>query len=236
MTTTVTSSSERILIGTLLTLTFVSGLIDAASVLALGHVFTANMTGNVVFLGFAFAGVPDFSVMRSGLALAAALVGGVLAGSLDTRISWRNRPIWLAVSSLIETILIGGAALAAWMSSASFKNEIRICTMIVLTAIAMGLRNGTFRKLRVPDLTTTVLTLTIAGLAFESRLAGGSDSRWKLRVAAILAMFGGAFLGVLLIHYSLTLLFFVAALLTALTALLHLSREETAHEASLNHN
>ena len=33
--------------------TVTTGLIDAISYLALGHVFTANMTGNVVFLAFA---------------------------------------------------------------------------------------------------------------------------------------------------------------------------------------
>ena len=38
----------------LLGLTVVTGLIDAFSYLALGHVFVANMTGNVVFLAFAW--------------------------------------------------------------------------------------------------------------------------------------------------------------------------------------
>ena len=49
--------------------TTVTGLIDAISYLALGHVFTANMTGNVVFLAFAVAGVPGLSLMRSLTAL-----------------------------------------------------------------------------------------------------------------------------------------------------------------------
>ena len=40
----------------LLALTLVTGLVDAASYVNLGHVFVANMTGNVVFLGFAIAG------------------------------------------------------------------------------------------------------------------------------------------------------------------------------------
>ena len=37
----------------LLAMTAISGIVDAVSFIALGHVFTANMTGNVVFLGFA---------------------------------------------------------------------------------------------------------------------------------------------------------------------------------------
>ena len=50
------SSPERALPAVLVGLTAVTGLVDAVSYLALGHVFTANMTGNVVFLGFALAG------------------------------------------------------------------------------------------------------------------------------------------------------------------------------------
>src|SRR2546430_7387323 len=40
----------------LLVLTFTTGLVDAVSYLGLGRVFTANMTGNIVFLGFGIAG------------------------------------------------------------------------------------------------------------------------------------------------------------------------------------
>ncbi len=60
-----------------------------------------------------------------------------------------------------------------------------------------GLQNGTARKLAVPDLTTTVLTQTIAGAAFESRLGGGSDSRIGRRGLAAVAMFLGALIGAL---------------------------------------
>ena len=49
----------------LLALTLVTGLIDAFSYLVLGHVFVANMTGNVVFLAFALAGAPGFSIAAS---------------------------------------------------------------------------------------------------------------------------------------------------------------------------
>lgn len=60
---------------------------------------------------------------------------------------------------------------------------------IVLTGLAMGVRSATVRKLAVPDLTTTVLTLTITGLAADSSLAGGSNPGWLRRGA------GGAALG-----------------------------------------
>jgi uncharacterized membrane protein YoaK (UPF0700 family) len=62
-------------------LTFVTDLVDAGSFLAMGHVFTANITGNIVFLGFALGGVPGLSIGRSATALGFALVGGFLAES-----------------------------------------------------------------------------------------------------------------------------------------------------------
>src|SRR5260370_9937524 len=71
----------------LLVLTAVTGLVDAVSYLKLGHVFVANMTGNVVFLGFAVADAEDFSIPASLLAIAAfmagALVGGRIGSSAD---------------------------------------------------------------------------------------------------------------------------------------------------------
>jgi uncharacterized membrane protein YoaK (UPF0700 family) len=74
-----------------------------------------------------------------------------------------------------------------------------------LTALAMGLRNATVRRIALPDLTTTVLTLTITGVAADSSLAGGSDPRWQRRVMSILLMFAGAVVGALLLRHSLAL-------------------------------
>ena len=59
--------SERLTVISLLLLTFATGIVDAVSVLALGHVFVANMTGNVIFLGFWF-------VPHSGVDMTAAVV------------------------------------------------------------------------------------------------------------------------------------------------------------------
>jgi uncharacterized membrane protein YoaK (UPF0700 family) len=64
----------------LLTLTIVTGIIDAVSILSLGHVFVANMTGNLVFTGFAAAGAPGFSPAAVAAALAG-FIAGALGGS-----------------------------------------------------------------------------------------------------------------------------------------------------------
>lgn len=71
------SALDRGLPAMLLVLTAVTGVVDAVSYLALGHVFTANMTGNIAFLGFGIAGVPDVSVTRSALAPAAFFAGAL---------------------------------------------------------------------------------------------------------------------------------------------------------------
>ena len=71
-------AADRVLPALLLALTVVTGFVDAVSYLALGHVFTANMTGNVVFLAFAIATAPGLSIGRSGAALGAFVIGAII--------------------------------------------------------------------------------------------------------------------------------------------------------------
>lgn len=71
--------------GLLLILTAVTGVVDAVSILALGRVFVANMTGNVVFAGFAIVGAPGFSLSASLFALAGFLAGATLGGAIISR-------------------------------------------------------------------------------------------------------------------------------------------------------
>ena len=63
----------------------------------------------------------------------------------------------------------------------------------------MGVQNATVQRLAVPELTTTVLTRTLTGLASESRLAGGPGSKAGRRLIAIAAMLLGALTGALLV-------------------------------------
>src|SRR2546426_484492 len=169
----------------LLLLTVTTGLIDAVSVLGLGRVFTANMTGNVVFLGFALARVPGFSLVRSLAALAAFLAGAVIGGRLAIRLEG-SRGRWLATVAAVESSLLFAAALTAIGYDGEHLAPVaRLYSLIGLTAVAMGLRNATVRRLAVPDLTTTVLTLTLAGLGADSSLAGGSNPRFARRVRSV---------------------------------------------------
>ena len=92
--------------------------------------------------------------------------------------------------------LATGTALIAGANTSSFASYL----LIASTALAMGLRNAVVRKLAVPDLTTTVLTMTITGLAADSWLAGGTSPREGRRMLAILIMTGGALVGTLLLR------------------------------------
>src|SRR5260221_4489831 len=96
----------------LLGLTVLTGMVDAISYLRLGHVFVANMTGNVVFLGFAAAGVQDFSIPSSLLAVAAFLVVAYLGG-LFGRSQRGHRGYLFWVATLLETVLAGAAPILA---------------------------------------------------------------------------------------------------------------------------
>ncbi|MFE2584254.1 YoaK family protein [Streptomyces sp. NPDC059378] len=184
------------LLPALMTVTAVSGLIDAVSYLGLGHVFTANMTGNVVIIGFAAVGVPGFSVLGSLVSLAAFLVGAGIAGRLETAMRHRTPPSRLRRVLMLETVLLAVATAVAFAAGHA------VHALIALIALAMGLRNGTVRKLAVPDMTTTVLTLTLTGLASDSTWAGGANPRAGRRLASVLAMLAGALGGAVLVQHT----------------------------------
>jgi uncharacterized membrane protein YoaK (UPF0700 family) len=171
----------------------VTGLVDATSYLKLGHVFVANMTGNVVFLGFGIAGAGGISVWASLTALGSFLLGGVGGGRIGARWS-RDRGRHVTVTTAVELLLVGAGLVVAAFSPHGLGTSSRFA-MIVLLAVAMGVQNATARKLAIPDLTTTVLTMTLTGVAADSALAGGHGSRLARRGLSIAAMLLGALIG-----------------------------------------
>jgi uncharacterized membrane protein YoaK (UPF0700 family) len=184
----------------LYTLTVTTGLIDAVSVLGLGRVFTANMTGNIVFMGFAVGGAPGFSIPRCFAAVASFLLGAAIAGRLGKSMENAPRRRWLSIIAGIEAgLFFVSALIAAGYDIKNLEPAVHLYAMIVMTGIAMGLRNATVRRLSVADLTTTVLTLTLTGIAADSSFAGGANPRWGRRATAVVLMFLGAALGAALV-------------------------------------
>jgi uncharacterized membrane protein YoaK (UPF0700 family) len=202
---------------TLLALTFTTGLVDAVSYLGLGHVFTANMTGNIVLLGFGIAGAGGLPVLAPLVSLGAFLAGAAAGGVFGSRVAARQ-PRNLSGALMIEASLIAIAAVLAAALDVR-TGSLSGYAVIALLALAMGVRNATVRRIGVADMTTTVLTMTLTGLAAESPMAGGSGAGSTRRVAAVLTMLAGALAGALLLRTSLFLPLALAAALALLSGL-----------------
>jgi uncharacterized membrane protein YoaK (UPF0700 family) len=202
------------LVPMMVALTFLTGLVDAASYLKLGHVFVANMTGNVVFLGFALAGAGGLSIAASLLALGSFLLGALAGGWLGAQNS-SHRGRLLRAANVTQALLILLALLMALLASEPLQEGVRYA-LIVLLALAMGVQNAAALRLAVPELTTTVLTRTLTGLASESSLVGGAGSRLGRRSVAVAAMLLGALSGGLLVlHVSVAATLAVALVVAA---------------------
>lgn len=187
----------------LLLLSVTTGLVDAISVLGLGKVFTANMTGNVVFLGFAASGAPGFKIAPYAFAIASFMVGALIAGRVGKRHADLPLRRWLLIAASVEACLLWIAAgVAIGFDVATQTPSTSVYIIIALTGLAMGFRNATIRQLKVPDLTTTVLTLTITGLAADSSVAGGSNPNWVRRIGSVAAISLGAAIGAYLVTHG----------------------------------
>jgi len=182
----------------LLLLTIVTGLVDAVSILALGRVFVANMTGNIVFIGFALAGAHGFSLSASVSALAGFLVGAFGGGALMSR-TGSDRGLLLRTAVFAELFFLLIAVGLAQGQGSALSSGSRYAIAGV-SAVAMGLQNAAARRLAVPDLTTTVVTMTLTGLAVEARSGNrGAVIRRFLAVGTLLA---GAVAGALLVDHN----------------------------------
>jgi len=223
--------SDRLTVTALLLLTFATGLVDAISVLVLGHVFVANMTGNIIFLGFWF-------VPRAGVDLTAAIVafvgflaGTVIGGRLVRHLGVHTRR-WLTTSLGIEVLGLTALSILAGTGVLSYQANTKLL-LIVGLAITFGVQNATARQFGIQELSTTVLTSTVVGIGVDSRLAGGTGKREKLRYSVILAMCGGAIVGATMSRFAVAPVFAVAAGVVAVSLLIfRLGPDRTAAEAS----
>lgn len=194
----------------LLALTFATGLVDAISVLVLGHVFVANMTGNLVFLGFWFVPHSGVDLTAAAVALVSFVIGAVFGGRLTRRLGHDVRR-WLTVALGTEAAVLLALSVLAGSGVLGYDGGGRLILITGLAA-AFGAQSVTARQFGIPELTTTVLTMTIVGIGSDSRLAGGTGHRERLRYLAVFTMVTGAVIGA-------TLSRFVVAPVIALAAL-----------------
>ena len=178
----------------LVCLTVVTGLVDAFSYLRLGHVFVANMTGNVVFLGFGLAGVGEISIMASLFAVFAFALGAALGGRWAAGRALHRGHLLAATTSVQAGVVLVASVI---VSTGGVQGSAVRLTLIGLLALAMGGQNAVVRRLAVPDLTTTVLTLTVTGLVADTT----TQSVRGRRLISVLAMLAGALLGGVLLRW-----------------------------------
>lgn len=210
----------------MLALTFSTGVIDAVGYLGLDRVFTGNMTGNVVILAMALTGAGGLPIAGPLVALALFMLGALIAGrtlrATPAGWSWRTTALFAAVS-----LLLAASALALLVLTAAQAEQIRLVVTGAL-GLAMGTQAGAARHIGVKDVTTVVVTSTLAGLAFDSRFGHNVGQPWPRRALAVVLIGLGAAAGALLLGLHPGLGSGLSALITLVVAVLgHLGRPHT---------
>jgi uncharacterized membrane protein YoaK (UPF0700 family) len=179
----------------LVVVTFVTGMVDAVTYLGFGHVFAANMTGNVIVLGFALVGAGEISATASVVSLGAFMAGAAVSARLSGALH-PTRHRWLLTMLTLETGLLTAAAGLALKQSAATSDLV----IVGLLAVAMGMRTVTVRRVGISDVSTTVLTSTLAGLASDTLLRGAPFRTGGIRLVIVVAMMLGAASGAVLLR------------------------------------
>lgn len=186
----------------LLLLTAATGAIDAVSYLALDRVFTGNMTGNVLFVAFALVGVDGIPLLNNALALAGFSLGSVLGGRIvgrGHRVGLPRTSVWVLVAGTALILVLTG-----WWTIVGDIGGTAQATLTALLAALMGAQVAAVKPVGNTDITTVVVTNTLANLTRESRLGGGSQTshQWRHRFLAVVAMGAGAGLGALCLKHA----------------------------------
>jgi uncharacterized membrane protein YoaK (UPF0700 family) len=174
-----------------------TGIIDAVTILRLDHVFVANMTGNLIFVGLAFTGSGGYSIPGPLLALTA-FVGGAVAGGFlaPRRVSHRGKALRTATFvQLADLVACTAIAAAAHGHPGAGIRDL----LLLLLGAGMGVKSSIVRRVNLPGLTTSVFTTTLTGLASDGFGGGWRDAQFRIRILATFAFVVGAVAGALLV-------------------------------------
>ena len=175
----------------LLVLTAATGAIDGVSYLALDRVFTGNMTGNVLFIGFGLVGVKGIPVLNNLVALLTFMLGAVVGARVTRRGGGRARLPRASLLVLGVNTLLTFAVAAVWLGVGHLETTVQIVITGTL-ALLLGAQAAAVKHTGLRDLSTVVVTMTMVNLSSDSRLAGGPGTAWLRRVAGIVTMGIGA--------------------------------------------
>ncbi len=210
--------SERSTVAALLLLTFATGLADAISILVLGHVFVANMTGNVIFLGFWLAPRSNIDLTAVVVALPTFVCTTIVSGRLMRQFGDRARA-WITTVLATEIALLLSLSVLAGAGVLHYHDNTKLI-MIALLAVTFGLQHSSARQFGIQELSTTVLTSTIVSLGLDSHLAGGTGARRKLRLGVVVTMCAGAFFGATMSRFVVAPVFAMTAAVVAASLLI----------------
>ncbi|MCJ1676044.1 DUF1275 domain-containing protein [Streptomyces sp. APSN-46.1] len=193
------------LVAMMVVLTVATGLIEAISLLALGPVFTAMQTGNVLFLAFGATAQGNLPTLAPAVSLASFAVGAVCGARLESASEIRGRR-WFVIGLVVEGTLILVAAGAGWGVAPRYGSPGgRHLVVAAVLAVAMGFRNVSSMRVNVPGVPTTLVTRSMTSFLGGSMLGqdsafGYGTAAWRLRALAVLAMFTGGLAGALLVR------------------------------------
>lgn len=212
-------NQDRLHLALMLILTFATGVVDAIGYLGLDKVFTANMTGNVVILAMGLTGQEGLPIVGPIIALGGFVVGATAAGRLLKGVpkGWHRRDT--TALSIVAGLLIVALVPTALITSTPADPALGY-PVTALLAIAMGMQAGTARHLAVTDVTTVVITSTLAALAFDSRFGRHTGQTWFRRLAAVVLLALGALAGAAALLFAFWLGLAIAALLLVVVAVL----------------
>jgi uncharacterized membrane protein YoaK (UPF0700 family) len=174
-----------------------AGAVDALSLLRLGDVFTANMTGNTVLLGIAVGERETARVLHSVAALAG-FSAGVLAGAIisgrperSERNGWPRRVV---LTLGIELVILFGFSVG-WMVTAGEPAANAQYGLIAAAAVAMGMQSGAVGSVALPGVATTYVTGVLTGLVTHAAVGGASGGSLLRRAVVLVALLAGAAAG-----------------------------------------
>jgi uncharacterized membrane protein YoaK (UPF0700 family) len=202
----------------LLLLTFATGLADSLSILVLGHVFVANMTGNVIFLGFWLAPRTSIDLTAVAVALPTFVTTTILSGRLSRHFGIRTRS-WITTVLATEIVLLVTLSILAGAGVLHYHDNTKLI-IIGFLAVTFGLQHSSARQFGIQELSTTVLTSTIVSLGIDSRLSGGTGERQKLRFTVVFTMCAGAFLGATMSRFVIAPVFALTAAVVTVSLLI----------------
>ncbi|MFP7493110.1 YoaK family protein [Terribacillus saccharophilus] len=174
----------------ILLLCVVSGLVDVLGYIGLAHVFTANMTGNIVLLGIGLGDARQVTITNALLALIGFIIG-ILAANLVGK--GKGEPKRIVLAEFVWLFII---ALCLFVIP---ESGIWSIVMLMSLSAAMGMQTIAGRNMKIAGLSSTVLTSTLAAFieGMTERITGRSKSMRDtyLRGAAIVLYLLGAAVG-----------------------------------------